>query len=471
MIVNIPFVGSQAVGSAAGANNQMVTNLYAETQTDGAKVKKVLLPTQGLSLLLSGGSGPCRGDGIVFNDNAYFVSGGDLVKITPSFLATTVGTLSTTTGFVKLTKNPTQLMISDSTGNGYIYNGTTLVVIGDADFPVSRHNTFMDSFFLVEDRDNVGRFYKSASNNGLTWAALEFATAENSPDDLFVPYALRNVLWLFGGVTTEAYGNDGNVDFPFAPIRGSRMEWGIQAENSLIQADNSLFWLAQNKEGGGVIVQARGFTPRIVSTRDIESEIDSFSSVTDCAAYSYQKKGHTFAVFNFPAADRTLVYDVSEKQWHRRKSFNIGRHRAFGHVFFNDVHIVGDYNNSNFYTYENTAYTDNGVTIERIRQAQYVHEDGKRTTIYKLEIEFEVGVGLVSGQGSDPQVILEISKDRGKTWGNKQTRSLGKIGEYKTRVYWNKLGTSRDWLFKITITDPVNVQILKAQAVVEPRLD
>jgi hypothetical protein len=39
---------------------------------------------------------------------------------------------------------------------------------------------------------------------------------------------------------------------------------------------------------------------------------------------------------------------------------------------------------------------------------------------------------------------------------------FGKLGEYRKRAEWRKLGMARDWVFKLRITDPVKVCILNA---------
>jgi hypothetical protein len=57
--------------------------------------------------------------------------------------------------------------------------------------------------------------------------------------------------------------------------------------------------------------------------------------------------------------------------------------------------------------------------------------------------------------GANPQVMLQISKDNGKTWGPERWTSLGKIGAYRDRVEWRRFGKARDWTFKLRLTDPV----------------
>jgi len=466
MRIPVPMVGVHASGRSQASNNQITRNLYVERTGEGAKARATLLPTPGLTFLSSAGTGPCRSNGIVFNGAAYFISGADLIKIDNNLNFTTVDQLNTNNGWVKMAANPSHIIIVDGT-NGYTFDGTTLTVIADADFPTCNHVTFLDSYFIVEDRDNVGRFYISNSNDGTAWDTLDFATAESNPDDMYVPLALNDRLWLFGENTSRPYYNSGNVDFPFDPIRNSQLEWGVQAENSVIKAGNEVFWLARNELGANQIFQGGGQGPKVISNPDIAHELQQMSTTSDCVAHTYMQDDHPFVVFNFPTGDKTFVYDVKEQAWHTRKSKNIGRHRAQGHVFFQGKNIVGDYLNSNFYYYDLSNYTDNEATVERTRYTQFVHKDRQNVAITDFEIEFEPGVGLTSGQGSDPMAMLSVSKDGGKTWSNELWRSIGKKGKYTWRTRWQKLGVGREWQFKISVTDPVFINIIGAYANVE----
>jgi Neuraminidase (sialidase) len=69
---------------------------------------------------------------------------------------------------------------------------------------------------------------------------------------------------------------------------------------------------------------------------------------------------------------------------------------------------------------------------------------------------------------SQPQVMLEISNDGGKTWGNPLLASMGAVGEYKARARWQRLGYSRDRVFRVTVTAGVKVAMLSAFIGVEP---
>jgi hypothetical protein len=76
----------------------------------------------------------------------------------------------------------------------------------------------------------------------------------------------------------------------------------------------------------------------------------------------------------------------------------------------------------------------------------------------------ESGTGLVSGQGVNPQVDLQVSKDGGNTFFSVGFSSIGKIGQYTQRIVWNSLGAAVDWVLKLRITDPVKAVITGASA-------
>jgi hypothetical protein len=92
-----------------------------------------------------------------------------------------------------------------------------------------------------------------------------------------------------------------------------------------------------------------------------------------------------------------------------------------------------------------------------------VSESNKRMTLHYLELLMQVGMGLTSGQGSDPQVMISVSRDYGKTWGPERWYSAGKKGEYDRRVIARQLGQFRSGGYvKVAVTDPVQWAFLQA---------
>lgn len=85
----------------------------------------------------------------------------------------------------------------------------------------------------------------------------------------------------------------------------------------------------------------------------------------------------------------------------------------------------------------------------------------------EFALDLETGVGLSSGQGSDPQVMLRWSDDGGHTWSNEHWVGIGALGEYRTRAVWRRLGQARDRIYEVSGTDPVQIAIAAAYIAVE----
>ena len=94
--------------------------------------------------------------------------------------------------------------------------------------------------------------------------------------------------------------------------------------------------------------------------------------------------------------------------------------------------------------------------------AHVLHADKRRAFMSKYELDVETGVGLVSGQGVDPQAMLKWSNDGGATFGTEHWASIGRAGRFKNRAIWRRLGEARDRVFEVRISDPVYRDIVGA---------
>lgn len=278
-------------------------------------------------------------------------------------------------------------------------------------------------------------------------------------------------MWIFGAKTAEVFYNSGNPDFPFERISGAIVEIGIQAAASAVKINGIIYWLSTEDR----IVRTRGYQYETISTPHIDYQISTYSVTEDAKGFTYQMLGHIFYVIVFPTEGKTWVFDVTTSFWHEWQSFedndddriNWSRHRANCITKFGEKYMVGDYNNGKIYELDINTFTDDLNEIQRIRTTPVVHKDMRNVIWHRLEIDFESGIGLATGQGSDPKVTLEWSDDGGHTWSNKHLASLGKIGEYKTRVVWRRLGKSRERVLRVIVTDPVKVVMLAAYAELE----
>lgn len=456
--MRIPVFGLGVASKSPFVTAKVLQNMYAERRPAGEKASIVGYQTPGTTLFTNFGATPCRG-GMEFDklDVMYVVHRGTLWEVNNAGVQTNRGTLLTTTGRVSMTDNGTQVMIVDGT-YGYIYNTVTNVFaqITDADFPANPTTvSFLAGRFVVS-LSWSSRFYVSDTYNGLSWDALNFANAETSPDAINAVWESNGQLILQGDRTTEYWGLSGAADFPFSLIQGVATEWGLAARWSVAKYDNTFACLIRNRMGQVMVAKVSGYLPERISNDDVDAIINGYSDVADASAYSYMLGGHPMYVINFGLGDATWLYDGSTGIWSKLKGFGINRHFAeFGFSFLNST-IVSDYADGNLYRLTKTALTDNGASIERSVTSETVAApDLDRLTVDCFRIDVEVGVGTTSGQGSNPQIGLEVSRDNGKTWGPQMWRTLGVKGDYGFRVEWRRLGTSYNFVFRLTVTDPV----------------
>jgi hypothetical protein len=181
-------------------------------------------------------------------------------------------------------------------------------------------------------------------------------------------------------------------------------------------------------------------------------------------------------VLSFPDADATWVYDVATGMWHEwawwdKSNAAYHAHRGICHAYGYGKHLVGDRENGKIYELSPTVYTDVGDPIRRLRSSPHVANSTRIITYNEFVLDMETGMGLQAGQGSYPKVMLQASNNGGKTWGSERWETAGAVGQYKRRVHWHRLGSSRDRCFRIIFTDPIPVCLVNAHLDITPGRD
>jgi hypothetical protein len=314
--------------------------------------------------------------------------------------------------------------------------------------------------------------------NSQLWAAsdllspitdpLSFASKDGSPDDLVALIVDRREVYLLGEMSSEVWIDSGGVPFPFTRIPGTSTQQGIAAQWSCARMGNSFAYVSKNNRGEAMIVRMNGYFPERISTHAVETTLVN-QNVSDALAWTYQLEGHEVYVVTFPSVGEnglTWAFDNTTGLWHKwlyRNSRNeFERHRGNCCAFFNQQVLVGDYENGKIYQVAREFYTDDGAPIRRIRRAPHITSDLQRQYFHELQIQFQPGVGLSTGQGQDPQAMLRWSNDGGSTWSNEYWTSIGKQGKYQNRAIWRRLGWSRDKVFEVSVSDPVKAVIISA---------
>lgn len=297
---------------------------------------------------------------------------------------------------------------------------------------------------------------------------LSFASKDGSPDDLVSIIVDRREVYLLGEMSSEVWINSGAVPFPFTRIPGTSTQQGIAAQYSMARMGNSFAYVSKNNRGEAMIVRMNGYFPERISTHAVETTLVN-ENVSDALAWTYQLEGHEVYVVTFPSIGQnglTWAFDNTTGLWHkwlyRNDQNEFERHRGNCCAFFNQQVLVGDYENGKIYQLARNFYTDDGQPIRRIRRAPHITTDLQRQYFHELQIQFQPGVGLSTGQGEDPQAMLRWSNDGGSTWSNEYWTSIGKQGKYQNRAIWRRLGWSRDKVFEVSISDPVKAVIVSA---------
>ena len=389
----------------------------------------------------------------------YVVVGNAVYRISELGSKTTcTGTLDTTSGALPescMAENGSQLMIVDGKF-GYIISSTAVTKITDEDFPVNPESvTYQDGYFVVTYRDS-GRCYVSTLNDGSSWDGTLYFNPQGRPDNTLCAFSYRRKLSVLSADTSQLYYNSGDADEPFKVVPGTAQEVGVASGKSVVLLDNALLYLTNKNQ---VVKHQLGNTPSAIAPPSVEYQISKYSKKSDAVGMGITNiEGHTFYILFFPSANATWAFDIITKEPFRLMSYPEpwdNRWRGNCYAYFAGKHIVGDYQNGKLYELDFDTFLDNAQTVRRVRTAPTIKKEGKWVFHHKLEVFFESGVGLTTGQGSDPQVMLQYSDDGGHTWGNELWRGAGKIGKYKWRAVWNRLGRSRQRNYRLIVSDPV----------------
>lgn len=467
--MQIPFVGASYKSRSSNLDAQACINLFPVLGESGtAKAPIALYGTPGTRPILNLDDYPVRGMHVPTNGtDAIVVAGDSVYRVSRSWVATKIGAVDGNPGLVGISDNGADAVIVTG-AKGYkvgLNSSTFSQIVDDAFYGAS--NVDILNTYMVFNRPGTNQFYISGADQ-IDFDPLDFASAESNAEPITRVLVNHEELLLFKQTRTEIWRSSGSADFPFTRDTNASIEQGCAAPWSVVGMDNSVFWLGQNEEGGGIVWKLNGYTPQRVSTDAIEYAIAQYGDISDAEAYAYQQEGHTFYVLTFPSDGVTWVFDAATQLWHQRayltpETGRLGRHRSRCHMYYAGLHLVGDYRTGAVFALDLDYYQDGTDPLPAIRAAAHIAGPDYTWIIHnRLQVDMETGVGLNNGQGRVPEVLLDWSNDGGHTWSNQLSASMGKMGKYGARVRWNRLGRAKDRVYRLTITDPVKRVILGA---------
>jgi hypothetical protein len=467
------FIGTSNKIAATMADNERLINWYLEpVQAPAAPTQGVLLPTPGFRTFASMTDVGCRGL-LDLTTLVYAVYGGSFKSVDPSGSVTTLGAVAIDPNPATLSYNgPSggQVFVT-SGGNGYIYTIATgafaQVLTGTATMGVAKK-----SRFLALD-SATGRISQSLANDGLTgWTNGLTQFSWNLPDKIVAMVVANDELWLIGESLGAVWYDAELFPQPFAPIPGAVFNYGTRAPFSLKAASDAVVWLSHNREGAGSILLATGYSPQPVSTYAVAQAISTYDAqygTRDCEVLVYKQNEHTFINVSFPAAQATWSLDREVGTWHERGAWNLTRDaydvwrpRINVHAF--GKHLVGERGSDKLMEMRADFGLDmDGGPIRRVRIPPPLWAaPGGRGAVSRFEVVLDSGLGLPSGQGSNPDIRLRVSLD-GQTWGSERRMAAGRMGVYGLRPYWIGLGSSDAvWQPEVSVSDPVPYRLSQA---------
>ena len=471
------FIGGSYVSQSPVASNRRTVNMYVERQEVESQEQLVLYPSPGVTSL---------DQAVEAGGRAHFETvGREFCVIGPTFYEVDIDGLLTSRGTVAEDGNPATICGSGDIGdevfitsgnNGYIFtlstNGFATVRTG-----ATTQGDYLDGFFLALDAA-TSILHISEFADGTTWDATQVVQRSDQSDSWIALKVLNQYIWLLGTDTSSVFYNAGTAPFPFKLHPSGRVPIGCAAAYSPEVVAGSLQWLAKTAEGTGTVVRTSGFAPDDVSTFALHIAIEGYSDIASAIGDTYEDEGHTFYLLTFPE-NKTWVYDATPRlqlpnalRWTERSTWIAESNtevawRPLFHAFAFGKHRMLDRTTGNIYNLSSEVLLDvDSRPLRRLLRPTMLPAGESLVRVAEFELLLETGLGTQTGQGSDPQVAMRISRDSGKTFGNERLRSAGKVGQYGHRAFWTRCGSApkgKSWQPELVMTDPIPWRILGAR--------
>ena len=273
--------------------------------------------------------------------------------------------------------------------------------------------------------------------------------------------SVGSFLYVFGPKSVEVKSYQGSEYNTWSDLYFSAVSsFGLESPNSLCQVGTTVFFVSSGQQRGKCIMAVTGTDFQVISDQWLDEKLES--EITDTAyMFPYSTSHHMFVTLQANTIGETWTYDLTTKEWHQRTS----RDRNTG---LEKQWRVGGvaYWREKFYAFTNdglfchfTGWTEQWkdeveMPVIRHRQGPVFVSDNRPFIMEELALE--CNVGHCPDYKQRPEVLLEVSKDGGNTFGNMRSASFGVTGDYSHRVRWHALGMVRLAVVRITFSEPMD---------------
>jgi hypothetical protein len=300
---------------------------------------------------------------------------------------------------------------------------------------------YLDGYVFA--MDSQGQIWQSDNENPSAWGALNFTSAKSEADKGKAIARHLNYIVAFKEWTADFFFDAGNATGSVLSINQSaHMEIGCADGNSIQNPEQTLIWMGNVVEGGRAIYMLNGLSPTKVSTKAVETFLNA-SDLSGTYSWLYKIAGHTLYGLVLTDQNVTLVYDVTENEWHvwtTSKDFIGGGEAYFECSFVTQF----PFNSGAFYVLDAV----NGLVFT-LSPTNYVDPFGPirmRIVTDRMDFNtfaFKVGSALtIFGDQINDVMQVRHTEDDYNTWSqyrnlnlNLQKPCLYQLGRFRRRAY------------------------------------
>ena len=457
MFQTIPFniVGGTHESRTRSLSVQNTTNMYLQLNEYSDK-QASLQSWYGQKLVASVDGSNERGIHVM-NEIVYRVVDTTLYEVDINGVHTDRGKVSGSDRVIMADDGDNLIIVSDKVYR-YIATDREFSLVNNSNLSNILSVTVINGQFIYTTKDLS---FISQPNLPESLSGLDAIGAESSPDKLVRDYAFNQTIYRFGVRTTEPWYNSGVGQPPIDRLEGQQFSVGCKAIHSIAHTDKALYWLGDDN----AIYRVSGNQYDRISDDCLSNTIEQMIRVDDALGYTVTLQGQDFYIITFPSANKTFLINekLGKQGWSQLTSGTKNdRYSATDSVqAYSKTYVASD---GKWLTLERDEYTQDTDTLLRKRTTgEFTCKDfglnNDSMVMSRLILDVEQGVGLISGQGEVPRIMVEVSIDGGRSFPHVSWMELGRLGEYTHRTEVDFMIRGQSFIFRLNMSDPVPLTI------------
>jgi len=342
------------------------------------------------------------------------------------------------------------IIMADGAGQPVIYDVQNKRRVVDPEAPKPCSHVAMIDTYLIGN--NVGEQYFDISYPGDIWRwDGDFAQAVSSSDDIMALAKVRRKLVLAGADSMEIWRNDGST--PFSP-EYNHIEAGLSAKYSLINCDNTLYWLDKFKRIVACDI-AQSIRPTVISDA-LNSSIEyasrqSYSQSYDCVGGHMQTDAGNYYIANFDNLEMVYAINTATGKWCQLGKWDAhrGEYKRFPLWVFGQSNsfgsLAGSCLDAKVHRVSSKFHTFDGDEIRSEFRSNIIRSAGSGRNIVK---KLMVGVSRTADKPDaitiEPSILIRWRDDGATEWSMWREISISPTGRTEWDFQLYRCGSYRN---------------------------